>query len=63
MQIQNLVVCKKNFPWKNPVLVLAPFRTNILTPAPLLVFFLCLFFFFFFFFFFFLLFQNFVADK
>ena len=51
MHIQNLVVCKKKNPIENPVLVLAPFWTNILTP-PLLVgfwgFFLCFFFFCFF---------------
>ena len=61
MHIQNLVVCKnkKKNPMENPVLVLAPFWTNILTPTPSLGFYLCLFFFFFFFF----AFQNFVVDK
>ena len=49
---------------ENPVLVLAPIGTNILTPPPPLTslswffFLVC-----FFFLFFFLLFQNFVADK
>ena len=55
MHIQNLVVCQKKNPMENPVLVLAPFWTNILNPPPpLLDFFVS---------FVLLLFQNFVADK
>ena len=61
MHIQNLVVCKTNLKktMENPVLVLVPFWTNILTPPLSLSLggVLCLIFFFF------LLFQNFVADK